>query len=608
MSILPTLRSGDVASQTYVDTPQFAYDNWLKYLNSENAAIGTVSPSATVAIIGAGVSGLCAAYELANAGCHVTVFEATDRIGGRTYSYSFKNASVPSNDIIELGAMRFPPSEFLLNWYLTSFGVTAPLNTLPDFPDPGVYNTYICYQNEKTVVWNAAVDPYPPGFQTVYQGWSALCSNGVTTNNGVPVLTSPAEISNFLQVNAITGLPANAAAAIEAWQQWLNAYGQESFYSGLYDIFTGASGNNIPGGVPWTHDDFTRFAALGLGSGGFGPMYPNSWSDIFRLVPDKLETTQRFIAGGIGSLANAFYNKLIVDLKDYATVNISTPVVSVAKVTVDIADIKKLLVTTASGEEHLFDKVIVATTTRSMEMSTDVTRYNKTKTPAVLSPETAESVKQTHVVSSNKIAARIGKFWATKPGAARTLLTDSAVHQVYTLDYGDKDTGVCFISYAWEDDAIKQQALGMSTGSGAVDKVALYKALLNKIRGLGGHVALWAENLIPYNGDYENNVQFIEWQQEPYYYSAFKVSQAGQDPYVQQMFFDFQKAGTSDDSGVFIASDDVSWIGGWVEGALQTGLNSATAVIKSLGGSVNTDQNNQSPLTMDAKTYDYFNT
>jgi tryptophan 2-monooxygenase len=59
---------------------------------------------------------------------------------------------------------------------------------------------------------------------------------------------------------------------------------------------------------------------------------------------------------------------------------------------------------------------------------------------------------------------------------------------------------------------------------------------------------------------------------------------------------------------VFIASDDVSWIGGWVEGALQTGLNSATAVIKSLGGSVNTDQNNQSPLTMDAKTYDYFNT
>ena len=40
--------------------------------------------------------------------------------------------------------------------------------------------------------------------------------------------------------------------------------------------------------------------------------------------------------------------------------------------------------------------------------------------------------------------------------------TDDLIHQVYTLDYtpvGEQSdgTGVCFISYVWGDDAVKQQ-------------------------------------------------------------------------------------------------------------------------------------------------------
>lgn len=52
-------------------------------------------------IIGAGFSGLAAAYKLKNAGWNVTVLEARDRIGGRVFSYS-----LPQNKdlICELGA------------------------------------------------------------------------------------------------------------------------------------------------------------------------------------------------------------------------------------------------------------------------------------------------------------------------------------------------------------------------------------------------------------------------------------------------------------------------------------------------------------------------
>ena len=52
-------------------------------------------------IIGAGFSGLAAAYKLKNAGWNVTVLEARDRIGGRVFSYSMPQNK---NLVFELGA------------------------------------------------------------------------------------------------------------------------------------------------------------------------------------------------------------------------------------------------------------------------------------------------------------------------------------------------------------------------------------------------------------------------------------------------------------------------------------------------------------------------
>ncbi len=53
-----------------------------------------------VAVLGAGVAGLTAAYRLAQAGCHVTVFEASDRLGGRNFTVT-RDASKKRNVIFE---------------------------------------------------------------------------------------------------------------------------------------------------------------------------------------------------------------------------------------------------------------------------------------------------------------------------------------------------------------------------------------------------------------------------------------------------------------------------------------------------------------------------
>src|SRR5947209_9996577 len=56
--------------------------------------------SPDVLIVGAGVAGLSAAIEVANAGLRVTILEARDRVGGRV----FTQRDLALNHAVELGA------------------------------------------------------------------------------------------------------------------------------------------------------------------------------------------------------------------------------------------------------------------------------------------------------------------------------------------------------------------------------------------------------------------------------------------------------------------------------------------------------------------------
>ena len=107
-------------------------------------------------------------------------------------------------------------------------------------------------------------------------------------------------------------------------------------------------------------------------------------------------------------------------------------------------------------------------------------------------------------------------------------------------------------------------------------------------------------------GDPETAILFVEWQSNPHFNGAFKLSQPGQDQYVHDMFFDFQKAlDAGADTGCYIAGDCVAWTSGWVEGALQTGLNAAAGVIKSLRGTLNGDASGRSTLDIKSDRFNY---
>lgn len=573
-TFIPNLRPQPEAlpPQAFVDTPNFIYADWLNRSGGINGQIGKVPPQTSVGIVGAGPAGCVAAFELQKCGARVTLFDAeTDeeradqRIpGGRLYSSRFRDANgQATRDIAELGAMRFPPSEETLFYYLDAFDIQTTAN----FPDPGKQPTWVYYKGQGQVWSNPAVPPN--GFERVWRGWSDLVANGISNQNG-RVFWSSATFNQMLRSSPYNGSSLNSVTS--AWQSYINEFGNDSFYSGLTKIFGPKAKWWVPGGAAWSAEDFTRFGALGIGSGGFGPLYNIGFNYIYRLLANALETDQRFVPGGISQLCENLIQQFQMRGGTYSADT------RVDKVMVGQQGPGTVTLRLQNGVTPTFNRVIVATTTRAMEMGLNLSDAQADLSPNMQTThvDVGEAIDRVHVVSSTKLFLRTKKFW-NDTRFPRNILSDTKCPQVYTLDYGDQQSGVVLVTYTWADDSTKTQAL---------DGPGLLAAMKQEIATITRNTPFYdfADQLVPYTGNLERDMRFIVWQDTQDYFGAFTLAQPGQDPYIDTMFRDFGKAGTKDDNFVYVAGDCTSWAGGWVDGALHTGLNCAAGVVQSLGG------------------------
>lgn len=557
--------SGSLPSFGYIDT-LFDYGALLR---ASPDSLGKLPPAAsgkTIAIVGAGIGGLVAAYELLRAGAaNVVLYEASGRIGGRAYSATF-TPSAPSF-LAELGAMRFPPSEYSLFHYLDRFGIQANAS----FPDPGAVLTDLGYQG-KAYTWPANGNP-PAMFSTVHDGWSAFIDQGFTPTAG-PALLAPVAITRLLRAG-------QNAAARSAWQAYIDRFGNQSFYTALQTMF---SGPNPPGGKRWRFpDDYQLFGALGVGSGGLGPMYPVAFLEIVRLMVNELETDQLFIPSGIESLARAFGSQ-VFERRSIAQRVVQKAVTRVTR------QAEGVMLTLADGSVQFADRVIVTASTRAMQIDMALSAPQ-----SPLSAQQSSAIDDVHLTSSSKVFVMTKrKFWRDGKLPAN-IQTDTLVRGVYCLDYAPHDPdspGVVLLSYAWEDDAIKQLALG--NNKQRVQRLVADLAQTN---------AAFAQQVVPIDNDYDTYVKIVDWDVQHGYYGAFKLNFAGGDAQSQQLFFQFQDSRLPQtDPLVYLAGDSCSFTGGWVEGALQTGINAVCATIRSLGGTLSTSRN---PLDAMSPAYRY---
>ncbi len=551
---------------TYID---ILYDH-AAYLRANNGRIASGSLAGRrVAIVGSGAAGLISAYQLLMLGAEVTIYESTSRAGGRLNT----EYPIPGEPAaFELGAMRVPPCEQLFNYYTARFGISPG----GQFPDPGKVDTRIIYRNQ-AYDWPAGQSP-PAVFANVTTGWNALATQWMSVYH---LLVNPTPFS-LLEAQAVWQDLVYLPVALGPEQ----GYSGISFYTGLAECFVENYANY---GLmqPWTGDDFELFGALGVGSGGFGPLYAVNFAEIARLVINGLETDQQFYPGGMQQLVAGFTS---------ATPDSNRPTLSlgsciryasrVIDVQIGLDPPNPVVVTTAS-DTHPYDAVILATTTRSMQVDINITDQGKGLIPQPV----ASAIRQLHLMNSSKLFVLTKtKFWqAPNANLPSNIQADGLVRGLYCLDYypdtPNQGYGVVLISYTWGDDSTKY--LGLS------DPAERLEACLRSLEACASDfVTALRPQIIA------EHTRMIDWQLDRDYFGAFKLNQPGQDQYNQRLYSHFLTA-----QNLFLAGDSVGWCGGWIESALQSGMNAASAVAQQFLGPAGMYPN--SPMTQSPVLYDY---
>ncbi|KAI8303008.1 Tryptophan 2-monooxygenase [Colletotrichum sp. SAR11_59] len=553
--------------QAWVDTPQLIYSAWPQAAGDINQPLGTLPSDFKIGLVGAGITNVVLAFNLAKAGADVTLIEATDSVGGRL-------RSLPTPDgvnVAEMGAMRYPPSEDLLYYYANAFNYTF----IQNFPDPGKVPTIVFYENNATD-WVDSNTP-PSGFEKVNNGWIKLISGGLT-KGGSSALTAASQLTEWLSSSDAT----TRAQAVPEWQKYLDTFGDDSFYSALQRIFGENHEWDVPGGEVWTEDDFTRFGTLGIGSGGFGAVYTSGFNSVFRLVVNGLESDQAVFAKTTTSgLQPAGIRDLATTIWDKATeLGVKTKFSTVAEVTSGGGDpLGGLAVgvreTTSSGTTDTeYDLVIVGTSNRAMTYA--FTPVSETTEDPILSNEVQRGINDLHMTASSKLFIRTKKFWENQPaGFPRVILSDTNLPQTYTLDYGHPDYGMVLVTYAWEDLSLQMMAI-----SDPKELLADLKTQVARIMQETDY-AQYADYLTPVTDD---DLYLIHWPLDRYSYGAFSLGLPGQDDDISAMFYDYEKFSINNQSSrVLINSDCTSFLGGWVDGGLQPAHNTLSAVFEQFG-------------------------
>lgn len=514
----------------------FPFDDWIRH----PAGLGSVPAErhgTEVAIVGAGMAGVVAAYELMKLGLKPVVYESR-RLGGRLHSEPFKGSE---GVVAELGGMRFPRSSTSFYHYLDMFG----LQTRP-FPNPlapATPSTVIDLEGRPLYV--ETTDDLPTLLKEVGEAWHEA-------------LEEEASLSDMQ--GAIRNRDVARIKAI--WNALIPIWDDRTFYGFIATSKAFAK---------HSYRHLEVFGQVGFGTGGWDTDFPNSMLEILRVVYTDCEEDQHFVVGGVEQVPRRLWkhspDKMVGWPRGTSldTLHSGAPRPGVARI--ERAPDNKISVVDYWGDKRSFDAALV--TCQSWLLTTHIDCAED-----LFAPKIWMALDRTRYMQSAKTFVMVDRpFWKDKdPATGRDTismtLTDRLTRGTYLFDLGDDKPGVICLSYAWMSDALKMLPL-------PVEKRV--------------HLALKALQQIYPNVDIKRHIIgdpiTVSWEDDPNFLGAFKGALPGHYRYNHRMYCHFmQDEMPPEQRGIFMAGDDVGWIPGWVEGATQTSLNAVWGIIRHLGG------------------------
>lgn len=519
----------------------FPYDDWLAH----PAGLGRMPPDrlgSEVVVVGAGIAGLVAAYELMRIGLRPVVYESS-HLGGRLRSQPFEGAD---GIVAELGGMRFPRSSTAFHHYVDLLG----LDTAP-FPNPltEAAGSTVIDLHGRTYYGRTLAD-LPPFFTEVADAWASALEEGA----GFTDLQQAIRERDTARIRAL-------------WAELVEVWDDRTFYDFV-------STSKAFSDLSFAHRE--AFGQVGFGTGGWDSDFPNSMLEILRVVLTDCEDDQLLVVGGVEQVPQGLWTRTPDDLVHWpAGTSLSSlhgggtrP--GVARL--HRLDADTIRVTDVYGGTR--DVSAVLTTCQSWLLSTQIDTDE-----SLFGQELWMALDRTRYMQSTKTFVMVDRpFWrdvdpATGREVMSTTLTDRLTRSTYLFDNGPDRPGVICLSYSWMSDSLKMLPYPVEK------RVELALAALRKIYpnvDVGAHVI----------GDPIT----VTWESDPHSLGAFKGALPGHYRYNRRMYCHFvQDDLPAAERGIFMAGDDVSWTPAWAEGAVQTALNAVWGIVAHLGGSTPPD-------------------
>ena len=512
----------------------FPYDDYL----SHPAGLGTLPHDVLgteVAVIGGGLAGVVAAYELMRLGLKPVVYESGE-IGGRLRSVGFDGHP---GIVAEMGAMRFPPASRAFFHYVDTCG----LQTHP-FPNPldvATHSTVVDMKGETHYARTLA--DLPPVYRDVADAWQSTL---VTRANRD-------EMEAAIRSRDVQRIK-------ELWNALVPRLDDQTFYGFLCDS---------PAFASFAHREL--FGQVGFGTGGWDTDFPNSVLEILRVVFTGADDEHVGIVGGCQQLPQQLWGRAVDDAVHWRAGTSLASLHSDGRPRGAVTRLRRVdggvQVDDADGGSTQFPAVVYTAQGWMLLSRIDADE-------ALLPMSHWTALERTHYMGSAKLFVLVDRpFWkdvdpATGRDVMSMTLTDRMTRGTYLLDYGDDQPGLMCLSYTWADDSLKWLALSCEERLDVMLKslAAIYPGV-----DIRSHVI--AEPVT------------VSWETERDFMGAFKANLPGHYRYQERLFTHFVQDGFADDQrGFFLAGDDISWTAGWAEGAVQTASNAVWGVLHHLGG------------------------
>jgi lysine 2-monooxygenase len=376
----------------------FAYDDWLQHPQGL-ATLPVHAHGTEVAIVGAGMAGMTAAYELMKLGLKPVIYEAS-RMGGRLRSQPFEGGQ---GVVAELGGMRFPASSTAFFHYVKLLG----LQTRP-FPNPltpAAGSTVVDLEGQTHYARSLA--DLPPLFSEVAEAWSeALAELGF------------GDLQQALRERDVPRLKA-------LWDRLVPLWDDRTFYDFIAqsDAFSRLS---------FRHREV--FGQVGFGTGGWDSDFPNTMLEILRVVLTGCDEDQHSLASLHGGATRP-------------------GVTAIRRVKEGTAS-GQLALTDSWGTERTYPAVLV--TCQSWLLTTQIAVEE-----SLFSQKLWMALDRTRYMQSSKTFVMVDRpFWkdvdpATGRDTLSMTLTDRLTRGTYLFDNGPGRPAVMCLSYAWMSDALK---------------------------------------------------------------------------------------------------------------------------------------------------------